>query len=85
MESIANEGWISLKIKPQKARLTILISDNGGGIPNEIKDKVFVPFYTTKQKGSGIGLSLSRQIIHQHKGSLTFESQPKGTTFKIEL
>ena len=85
MESIANEGWVSLKIKPQKARLTILISDNGGGIPNEIKDKVFVPFYTTKQKGSGIGLSLSRQIIHQHKGSLTFESQPKGTTFKIEL
>jgi two-component system nitrogen regulation sensor histidine kinase NtrY len=57
-------------------RLTISISDNGKGIsPDEI-DKVFIPFYTTKENGSGIGLSLSRKIMRLHKGSISVFSVP---------
>lgn len=64
----------------------ITVADNGPGIPKEIIDDIFVPFYTTKEKGTGIGLSLSKQIIHLHGGSLRVLSVPgKMTTFTITL
>jgi two-component system nitrogen regulation sensor histidine kinase NtrY len=64
-------------------RLNISISDNGKGIsPDEI-DKVFIPFYTTKENGSGIGLSLSRKIMRLHKGSISVVSVPDEKTTVI--
>ncbi len=54
----------------------IEIIDNGSGIIKEALEHIFVPFYTTKRTGSGIGLSLSRQIMQMHKGSITVESEP---------
>lgn len=54
----------------------IEIADNGPGIIKEALEHIFVPFYTTKRTGSGIGLSLSRQIMQMHKGSITVESEP---------
>ena len=62
----------------------IRITDNGPGIPREIMDQIFVPFFTTREKGSGIGLSLSRQIMQLHGGTLQVNSIPdKETTFKL--
>jgi two-component system, NtrC family, nitrogen regulation sensor histidine kinase NtrY len=67
-------------------RLKILISDNGKGIPPEEMEKIFIPFYTTKENGSGIGLSLSRKIMRLHKGSLSASSQQgKQTTFVLNF
>ena len=64
----------------------IQVSDNGSGIDQESIDKVFIPFFTTKKKGSGIGLSLARQIMRLHKGSIYFTSEEgKGTTFTLEF
>lgn len=54
----------------------IEVTDNGAGIIKEAIDKIFVPFFTTKRTGSGIGLSLSRQIMQLHNGTLTVESEP---------
>ena len=54
----------------------IEIIDNGPGIIKEALEHIFVPFYTTKRTGSGIGLSLSRQIMQMHNGSITVESEP---------
>jgi signal transduction histidine kinase len=54
----------------------IKVTDNGRGIPDEVAERIFIPFFTTKQGGSGIGLSLSRQIMRLHKGSLNVDSQP---------
>ncbi|MEO0472477.1 MAG: ATP-binding protein [Bacteroidota bacterium] len=63
---------------------SIQVSDNGGGIHSEYLDKIFIPFFTTKKKGSGIGLSLSRQIMRLHQGSIQVESQEShGTTFTL--
>ena len=50
------------------------VTDNGRGITDEVADKIFIPFFTTKQQGSGIGLSLSKQIMRQHKGTLSVSS-----------
>ena len=54
----------------------IKVIDNGKGITDEVAEKIFIPFFTTKQQGSGIGLSLSRHIMRQHKGTLSFSSTP---------
>lgn len=62
----------------------IRIADNGPGIPAEIMDQIFVPFFTTRENGSGIGLSLSRQIMQLHGGTLQVHSNPnKETTFRM--
>ena len=64
----------------------ITIKDNGCGITDGIKSKVFDPFYTTKPSGTGLGLSISQRIITSHDGEIRLESQPnKGTTFIIIL
>jgi two-component system, NtrC family, nitrogen regulation sensor histidine kinase NtrY len=68
----------------KRGRVTIQVLDNGTGILKEVIDKIFIPFFTTKPTGSGIGLSLSKQIIRLHNGSITASSEPDiGTTFTI--
>jgi len=74
------------EIFPRKIKMTafsdyagkvfIQITDNGTGIPEEIRDRIFIPFFSTKEKGSGIGLSLSRQIMMLHNGKIAFHSVP---------
>ncbi|PLX10301.1 MAG: ATP-binding protein, partial [Marinilabiliales bacterium] len=68
----------------KRGRVTIQVIDNGQGILKEVLDKIFIPFFTTKPKGSGIGLSLSKQIMRIHGGSITANSEiEKGTTFTM--
>lgn len=63
----------------------ISIHDNGKGIPDEVADKIFIPFYTTKQTGSGVGLSLVKQIVLLHQGDISFQTDTEngGTSFKV--
>jgi two-component system nitrogen regulation sensor histidine kinase NtrY len=69
-----------------KSRAVIAIKDNGTGIDPEAVEKIFIPFFTTKKTGSGIGLSLSRQIMRQHQGTLTVKSTVgKGTEFLMRF
>jgi nitrogen fixation/metabolism regulation signal transduction histidine kinase len=65
-------------------RVIIDIHDNGQGIKPDIMDKIFMPFFTSKKHGSGVGLSLSRQIMHLHKGSILVKSKEgEGTVFTL--
>ncbi len=65
-------------------RVVIDLKDNGHGIKPDILDKIFMPFFTSKKGGSGIGLSLSRQIMHLHKGRISVKSTPgEGATFTL--
>ncbi len=66
-------------------QVSIKVRDNGPGIPSEILDRIFVPFFSTKESGTGIGLSLSRQIIIMHKGTLEVDTMPGKTIFEILL
>jgi len=78
VESLAGSenGKIELNGKYAQNGLLIEVKDNGPGIIKEAIDKIFVPFFTTKKTGSGIGLSLSRQIMQMHNGSLSVVSEP---------
>jgi signal transduction histidine kinase len=63
----------------------IRVSDDGPGIPESDRDKVFQPFFTTKEEGTGLGLSIAARIIEEHHGRMTIESDSGGTTFIISL
>jgi nitrogen fixation/metabolism regulation signal transduction histidine kinase len=64
----------------KRGRPTIQVIDNGQGILDDVIDKIFIPFFTTKRSGSGIGLSLSRQILRLHGGTITAQSKPNKET-----
>ena len=66
-------------------RTVLRISNNGEPIPADVAERIFIPFFTTRESGSGIGLSLSRQIVRLHRGTLRVESDNEWTTFVITL
>jgi two-component system, NtrC family, nitrogen regulation sensor histidine kinase NtrY len=73
-------------VKNTEGRVVIKIRDNGPGMDADTLEKIFIPFFTTKESGSGIGLSLSRQIMRIHNGNITCDSVPgKGTTVSLIL
>lgn len=61
-------------------KIKITVADNGAGVAGDVLDKIFIPFFTTKKQGTGIGLSLSKQIAIMHGGSLYFEKHEAGNT-----
>ncbi len=81
------EGKISIRaIENKKTEKSIEVSDNGPGIEADILEDIFVPFFTTKEKGTGIGLSLSKQIMHLHGGNMIVYSElNRQTTFKLSF
>ena len=76
---------VSTKADHPNHRFMISVADNGCGISPDAADSIFLPFFTTKSGGSGIGLSLSRQIVSMHGGNISFDTTPFGTTFTITL
>jgi signal transduction histidine kinase len=88
-EALSNteEGKIRISVdQNSQSRVEVKITDNGPGIPPELMDEIFVPFFTTRDNGSGIGLSLSRQIMRLHGGKLNARSVPgKETVFSMEF
>lgn len=80
------EPEIIVRANKQKERIIFTIKDNGEGILPEVRERIFVPFFTTKPNGSGIGLSLCRQIITLHDGSILVHSEPgSGSEFVLEF
>ena len=79
----AVQSQISLTVAQNNAQqLYIEVADNGTGIAEHVIEMIFVPFFTTKQQGSGIGLSLSRQIMINHGGDLVYLTRPQGACFR---
>jgi nitrogen fixation/metabolism regulation signal transduction histidine kinase len=77
---------INLNAETSNDLVHIIVSDNGPGISSDIAENIFIPFFTTKEKGSGIGLSLSRQIMHLHNGSISVKSEPNiETVFTLQF
>ena len=66
-----------------EAQVIIEVADNGHGIPAEIADEIFMPFFTTRQKGTGVGLSYSRQVMNINGGRIEYNSVPGHTVFRL--
>lgn len=87
MQAFDNNVQAKIEMKAfynNRGRRLIQVIDNGQGIISEVGDKIFIPFFTTKKSGSGIGLALSRQILRLHNGTITMTSEPdKETIFTL--
>lgn len=81
------EKWITVQYEQTDEDVTIQVRDSGPGIESDVKDKLFQPFFTTKDpnKGTGLGLSLSRAIVQRHGGSLELDETSKYTCFILRL
>jgi len=81
------KGTLTIEVTLQDNQAVISMTDSGEGIAEDIKDKIFQPFFTTKQagEGSGLGLDIVKRIIEKHDGNITVESQPGKTTFTVYI
>ena len=85
-QAITESGCIHIQTSSHNGQAMVSVTDNGCGIPEDLKEKVFTPFFTTKSSGTGLGLNIASQIISAHSGEISFEStEGVGTTFKILL
>ncbi|CAN5665570.1 hypothetical protein BH09MYX1_BH09MYX1_16880 [soil metagenome] len=85
-EAMPNGGAIDVKVRAEGMSVAIRVEDRGAGIPDEIRSRVFDPFFSTKGEGTGLGLAITRQIVEAHGGELVCEAREGGgTSFKSAL
>jgi signal transduction histidine kinase len=85
IQAMKNGGTLSIRARRQGEVVVTEITDQGGGIPPEIQEKIFELYFTTKKGGSGIGLAQTYQVMQWHYGSVDFDSNERGTTFCLRL
>jgi two-component system NtrC family sensor kinase len=87
-QAMPNGGEIRVRTEAAEipSRIRIRISDTGTGIPPDVQAKLFTPFFSTKEHGTGLGLALTKKVIESHQGAIRVESEPgRGTTFILTL
>jgi signal transduction histidine kinase len=86
VESMKDGGRLQIEVRRAGEESVFSVSDQGAGIPPQIREKIFNLYYTTKGKGSGIGLAMTFRIVQLHNGTIDFTSEPgKGTTFWLRF
>ncbi|MBI5146763.1 MAG: PAS domain S-box protein [Thaumarchaeota archaeon] len=83
IQAMENDGTVTIRVIEENNSVIIQIEDTGDGIPDEIVPKIFEPLFTTKHKGTGLGLASVKNIIEQHQGKISLKNNP--TTFTIRL
>ncbi|MDQ5839003.1 MAG: ATP-binding protein, partial [Acidobacteriota bacterium] len=79
-------GRLSVKLSTDDGRALVKVSDTGRGIKPEQLDKIFEPYFSTKETGTGLGLAIAKKVVEAHDGSISVASTPgEGTTFTVEL
>ena len=83
VEANNERGEVSIRIQDINNEIIIEIEDSGSGVPQELMTKIFEPLFTTKQRGTGLGLASCKRIIEQHGGSIYVKTKP--SIFSIKL
>jgi two-component system sensor histidine kinase HydH len=87
LQILPRGGEITVRtLRTTNGRVAFEVSDNGPGIPAEIQDRIFTPFFTMREGGTGLGLALVHRVVRAHKGDVSVHSVVgRGTTFRVEL
>jgi signal transduction histidine kinase len=85
-EAMPEGGTLTLRVRGEGGRVVAEVEDTGVGIPADAVEKVFLPFYSTKPTGTGLGLALAARIVAAHEGTVNVKSEPgRGTILRISL
>ena len=85
-EAMPNGGRLRVAVENSDDSVLLIVQDNGPGIPPQVREKVFQLYFTTKEKGSGIGLAMTYRAVQLHNGTVDFESESgRGTTFRLKF
>jgi len=86
MDAMPNGGTLTLRSRRGEGNVTIEVADSGFGLTREECDRIFTPYYTSKEHGTGLGLAIVQSVVSDHGGTISVQSEPgRGTTFVIEL
>jgi signal transduction histidine kinase len=85
LEAMPQGGTLTIQAQKEGRHVQVSFTDTGVGIPPEHREKVFYPFFSTKQDGTGLGLSIAYRIVQEHGGHIRLESRPGATTFTVQL
>jgi signal transduction histidine kinase len=86
IDAMPQGGELAIRTATLGDRVEISVSDTGSGLTQEECERLFTPYYTTKQHGTGLGLAIVQSVVSDHGGKISVEStKEKGTTFRIEL
>ncbi len=86
LDAMPHGGVLTIRTQNLDGKVTLEVSDSGEGLTPEECERLFTPYYTTKQHGTGLGLAIVQSVVSDHKGTISVQSEPgKGTTFRIEL
>jgi signal transduction histidine kinase len=85
IEASPKGGTVRVALGRENGSVRIAVSDHGSGIPEDAREHVFDPYFTTRESGTGLGLAVSREVVAHHGGSLRFETDAEGTTFTMSL
>jgi signal transduction histidine kinase len=86
MDAMPQGGTLTLRTREEDGRVLIEVADTGSGLTPEECERIFTPYYTSKQHGTGLGLAIVQSIVSDHGGRIRVQSEPgRGTTFVIEL
>ncbi|HEU4955166.1 MAG TPA: ATP-binding protein [Gemmatimonadales bacterium] len=87
LDAVGENGRVTVIARPEGPRVVVRVTDDGPGIPAEVKSRIFDPFFTTKPvgKGTGLGLDIVRRLVDRNDGSIEMESEPGRTEFRVAL
>jgi signal transduction histidine kinase len=86
LDAMPQGGTLTIRTRHQDDRVFVEVADTGSGLTREECERLFTPYYTSKQHGTGLGLAIVQSVVSDHGGKISVQSQPgRGTTFLIEL
>jgi signal transduction histidine kinase len=86
LDAMPGGGTLTIRTSRSEHKIALEVSDTGQGLTPEECNRLFTPYYTTKQHGTGLGLAIVQSVVSDHKGTISVHSEPgKGATFRIEF